>query len=76
MARRAKTSLRAARKDARDKDRDAIRIRWERRNVGLFGGGLGAVAIGYGLLSQGDVTLAPILLVAGYCILIPLAFIL
>ena len=35
-----------------------------------------AVALGFVLLSQGDITLAPILLVAGYCILIPLAFIL
>jgi hypothetical protein len=56
--------------------REAIRIRWERRNIGLFGGGLAAVTVGFLLLSQGDVTLAPILLVAGYCILIPLAFIL
>lgn len=76
---RAKNPLKAAtasRKGARDKDRDAIRIRWESRNVGLFGGGLGAVAVGYVLLSQGDITLAPVLLVAGYCVLIPLAFIL
>jgi hypothetical protein len=28
------------------------------------------------LLSQGSVTAAPVLLVAGYCVLIPLAFIL
>jgi hypothetical protein len=57
-------------------EREAIRIRWERRNIGLFGGGLGAVIVGFVLLSQGDMTLAPILLVTGYCILIPLAFIL
>lgn len=57
-------------------EREAIRIRWERRNVALFGGGIGAILIGYVLLSQGDVTLAPALLVGGYCVLIPLAFIL
>ena len=53
-----------------------IRIRWERRNRILIGSGLGAVTLGYILLSRGDVTAAPVLLVAGYCVLIPLAFIL
>ena len=53
-----------------------VRIRWARRNRLLLGSGLGAVILGYLLLSQGDMTAAPILLVAGYCVLIPLAFIL
>jgi hypothetical protein len=57
-------------------EREAIRIRWERRNVALFGGGIAAILLGYVLLSQGDVTAAPILLVLGYCAMIPLAFIL
>ncbi len=57
-------------------EREAIRIRGERKNIGLFGGGIAAIVVGYLLLSQGDVTLAPILLVIGYCVLIPLAFIL
>jgi hypothetical protein len=57
-------------------NREAIRIRWERKNIVLFGSGIGAIVLGYVLLSQGDITLAPILLVAGYCALIPLAFIL
>jgi hypothetical protein len=57
-------------------EREGIPIRWERRNIGLLGSGLAAVAVGFLLLSQGDVTLAPILLVVGYCVLIPLAFIL
>jgi hypothetical protein len=55
---------------------EAVRVRWERKNVGLFGLGLGSVILGYVLLSQGSVTAAPVLLVAGYCVLIPLAFIL
>ncbi|HMB71637.1 MAG TPA: hypothetical protein VKU85_20165 [bacterium] len=55
---------------------EAVRVRWERKNIGLFGAGLGAVVLGYVLLSQGSVTAAPVLLVAGYCVLIPLAFIL
>ena len=53
-----------------------VRIRWERRNRILIGAGLGAVTLGYVLLSRGDITAAPILLVSGYCVLIPLAFIL
>lgn len=53
-----------------------VRIRWARRNRILLGSGLGAVVVGYLLLSQGDITAAPVLLVAGYCVLIPLAFIL
>lgn len=53
-----------------------IRIRWEKRNRILMGAGLGAVVLGYILLSQGDITAAPVLLVVGYCVLIPLAFIL
>lgn len=57
-------------------DRGGVRIRWERRNLTLLGAGLAAVALGYVLLSQGDITAAPLLLVAGYCVLIPLAFIL
>jgi hypothetical protein len=56
--------------------REAVRIRWGRRNIALFTGGLAAVFVGYLLLAQGDITLAPVLLVAGYCVLIPLAFIL
>jgi len=55
---------------------EAVRVRWERKNIGLFGAGLGSVVLGYVLLSQGSITAAPILLVAGYCVLIPLAFIL
>ena len=57
-------------------EKPAIRIRWERRNVALMTAGLAAVAIGYVALSQGSMTLAPLLLVAGYCVLVPLAFIL
>lgn len=58
------------------REREAILVKWERRNVILISAGLAAVALGYVLLSQGDVTAAPLLLVTGYCILIPLAFIL
>jgi hypothetical protein len=55
---------------------EGVRVRWERKNIGLFGAGIGSAVLGYVLLSQGSLTAAPILLVAGYCVLIPLAFIL
>ncbi len=38
--------------------------------------GILTVALGYFLLSQGSITLAPLLLVLGYVVLLPLAIIL
>jgi hypothetical protein len=46
-----------------------------RKNWILFGSGLGAIVLGFVLLSQGDITLAPILLVVGYIVLIPWALV-
>lgn len=44
---------------------------------GILGvAGVLAVALGYYLLSQGSITAAPLLLVLGYVILLPLAIIL
>ena len=40
---------------------------------GLFSAGLVAVVLGYLSLRIGSMTLAPLLLVAGYCLLIPWA---
>ena len=44
-----------------------------RRNQILFGVGFLVILVGYYLLSKNSITLAPLLLVLGYCILIPLA---
>ena len=41
--------------------------------LGLFLAGLAAIVIGYFALAQGSMTLAPVFLVAGYCLLIPWA---
>ncbi len=46
-----------------------------RRNWILFGAGLLAIVAGFGLLAAGDITIAPILLVGGYCGLIPWALV-
>jgi hypothetical protein len=44
---------------------------------GIFGVvGLLVLSLGYVLLSQGSITLAPLLLVLGYVVLLPLAIIL
>ncbi|MFI5279870.1 MAG: hypothetical protein ACHQU1_05200 [Gemmatimonadales bacterium] len=45
-------------------------------NLALLGGGVLAVGGGYVLLSQGSTTAAPVLLVLGYCVLLPLGLIL
>ncbi len=44
-------------------------FRWK-----LFAAGMLAIVAGYVLLAFSDITIAPILLVLGYCILVPLAF--
>jgi hypothetical protein len=46
-----------------------------RMNWMLMGAGAAAAILGYLLLSRGDITLAPILLVVGYCALIPLGIV-
>jgi hypothetical protein len=40
----------------------------------LFFGAIVAIVAGYIMLAMSDITLAPILLVLGYCVLIPLSF--
>lgn len=44
-----------------------------RKNYIVFGIALIVIIIGYFALSQDDITFAPILLVIGYCVLIPIA---
>ena len=45
------------------------------RNYMLMGAALVAIIIGYFSLNAGSITLAPILLVLGYCVLFPLGII-
>jgi hypothetical protein len=47
----------------------AFKFKWT-----LFLAGMGAIVIGYILLAANDITISPILLVLGYCVLVPLAF--
>ena len=40
----------------------------------LFGVGLAAIVLGFVLLAVNNITIAPVLLVLGYCVLVPLSF--
>ena len=51
-------------------------LRFSRVNLILGGAGLLSLALGYLLLSNGSITAAPLLLVLGYVVLVPLALIL
>lgn len=51
-------------------------LRFTRVNALLGAGGLLSLTLGYWLLAQGSITLAPILLVLAYVVLLPLAIIL
>jgi uncharacterized membrane protein HdeD (DUF308 family) len=42
-----------------------------KRNWIVLGSGIGAIVVGFIALASGSITLAPILLVLGYCVLIP-----
>lgn len=44
---------------------------WGVLNTALLGLGVAILAFGYMSLSKGSLTLAPVLLVTGYCVLIP-----
>ncbi len=46
-----------------------------KKNYLLFAVGLAVIVLGYITLGYGSITLAPILLVLGYCVIIPVAII-
>lgn len=50
-------------------------LKFTRVNALLGAGGIVAVAAGYWLLAQGSITAAPVLLVLGYVVLLPMAII-
>ena len=51
-------------------------LRFTPRNLALLAAGLAAIIIGYVLLGAADNVIAPLLLVLGYAVLIPLGIIL
>ncbi len=54
------------------KSSSPARLHFRGRNFVLLGGALVAVGVGYLLLAGGNTTVAPVLLVMGYCVLFPL----
>jgi hypothetical protein len=50
-------------------------LSFNKKNYALFAAAIISIILGYLSLSKGSVTLAPILLVLGYVVLIPLAII-
>ena len=50
-------------------------LRFTKVNAALGAGGIAALTAGYWLLSQGSITAAPLLLVLGYVVLLPMAII-
>jgi hypothetical protein len=46
-------------------------INLSKKNYAIMGAGLLTIIIGFITLASGSITLAPILLVLGYCVLIP-----
>ena len=55
-----------------DNGAEPHRLRFGPRNLALLAAALVCLAAGYVLLSKGDTTVAPFLLVLGYCVLFPL----
>ena len=57
-------------------DEDRPSLTFSVVNGVLGAAGLGVIALGYYLLAQGSITAAPLMLVLGYVVLLPLAIIL
>ncbi len=75
MARK-RTNRRASRNRGRSPHRGAGSLRFSRKNGILGLAGLLVIVLGYALLAQGSITAAPLLLVLGYLVLLPLALVL
>lgn len=75
MARK-RTNRRTARSRERNRRREAGSLRFSRKNGILGLAGLLVIVLGYALLAQGSITAAPLLLVLGYLVLLPLALVL
>lgn len=58
-----------------EKTNEKLSVEWPfgSKNYILFGLAILVIVIGYFLLGSGSMTMAPILLVLGYCVLIPVA---
>ncbi len=63
----------AKKKRKRERKSPPKKLAFTRRNWVTLLGGVITIILGFFALSKGSITLAPILLVLGYCVIIPLA---
>jgi len=52
------------------------KFKWKKKNIYIMVGGVISIFVGFVLLSKGSLVLAPIFMVIGYAVLIPLGIIL
>ena len=71
----AKKTKRIKEKPKRAITRPKVELPFGMRNYTWFGVGILAIVVGYIFLAMGSLTLAPILLVTGYCVIIPISII-
>ena len=66
-----------AAKPKKKQDSNSEEFKWPfgKRNYMLFGAAMLSITLGYIALGQGSITMAPILLVLGYCVLVPVSLI-
>ena len=58
---------------ARKKQKDIADFPFGQKNYIIFGAAIIVLVLGFIALWMGDITIAPVLLVVGYCVLIPIA---
>ena len=68
---RKSTRLQPARPKPASKKPPRPMINLGKKNYAIMGAGIVTIAAGFITLASGSITLAPILLVLGYCVLIP-----
>jgi hypothetical protein len=71
--RKVKPQVKPAARAYRPKEKSVLPF--TRKNYILFAIGLLVIVLGYVTLGYGSITLAPVLLVLGYCVIIPIAII-
>lgn len=75
MAQRKRAKKQGKPAQAKRKPREGSMVLGQ-HNVLLLVAGIIVIIVGYLLLGRGSITAAPLLLVAGYCIMVPLAIVL
>jgi hypothetical protein len=56
-----------------ESEANKARMNSRMRSIGLWSAALAVIAIGFVDLARGGTTIAPVLLVLGYCVLVPVA---